>query len=104
MEEAKLNYWLNQLKDVSDFVLITILKERADEKVREVWKEEEILEETIPLKNVSEGFDIRNIGEVKKKWPAKCTQCGCQTEVPFEPRYNSPIYCPECYKNKGGRR
>jgi len=26
-----------------------------------------------------------------------CAECGCETEVPFEPREGRPVYCSECY-------
>jgi len=26
-----------------------------------------------------------------------CADCGCETEVPFEPREGRPVYCSECY-------
>ena len=27
-----------------------------------------------------------------------CSECGCETTVPFEPRLDKPVYCQECYK------
>jgi CxxC-x17-CxxC domain-containing protein len=30
--------------------------------------------------------------------PAKCAQCGKDTEVPFEPRGDKPVYCSDCYR------
>lgn len=29
--------------------------------------------------------------------PAVCSQCGKETEVPFEPREGRPVYCSDCY-------
>jgi CxxC-x17-CxxC domain-containing protein len=26
-----------------------------------------------------------------------CAQCGKQTEVPFQPRGDKPVYCSDCY-------
>jgi CxxC-x17-CxxC domain-containing protein len=26
-----------------------------------------------------------------------CAQCGQETEVPFEPREDRPVYCSDCY-------
>ncbi len=26
-----------------------------------------------------------------------CASCGVETEVPFEPRQDRPVYCSECY-------
>lgn len=28
---------------------------------------------------------------------AVCAQCGAETQVPFLPKNNRPIYCSECY-------
>jgi CxxC-x17-CxxC domain-containing protein len=33
-----------------------------------------------------------------------CSQCGKETEVPFEPRQGRPVYCRDCYNAvKAGR-
>jgi CxxC-x17-CxxC domain-containing protein len=32
--------------------------------------------------------------------PATCSACGKQTEVPFEPSGNKPVYCRECYQSR----
>src|SRR3990170_182781 len=34
----------------------------------------------------------------KQMFPAKCAQCGKDTEVPFEPRGDRPVYCNDCYR------
>ncbi len=31
-------------------------------------------------------------------FPVTCSQCGKQTEVPFEPRGDRPVYCSDCYR------
>lgn len=37
----------------------------------------------------------------KKMYPATCSDCGQETEVPFEPKDPSrPIYCRECYSKQ----
>ena len=33
----------------------------------------------------------------RQMFPAVCASCGCDTEVPFEPREERPVYCSECY-------
>ncbi|HDL90526.1 MAG TPA: zinc-binding protein [Thermodesulforhabdus norvegica] len=33
----------------------------------------------------------------RQMFPAICAQCGKDTEVPFEPRQDRPVYCSECY-------
>ena len=29
-----------------------------------------------------------------------CNACGCETEVPFKPMNNKPVYCNECFQKK----
>ena len=33
----------------------------------------------------------------RRMFPVVCAQCGKDTEVPFEPRGDRPVYCSECY-------
>ena len=33
----------------------------------------------------------------RQMFPVVCAQCGRDTEVPFEPREDRPVYCSECY-------
>jgi CxxC-x17-CxxC domain-containing protein len=33
----------------------------------------------------------------RQMFPAICSECGKETEVPFEPRDGRPVYCRECY-------
>ncbi|MDD5702960.1 MAG: zinc-ribbon domain containing protein [Dehalococcoidales bacterium] len=42
-----------------------------------------------------------NSGGSRQMYPATCAQCGQETQVPFQPRGDKPVYCRECYmKNK----
>lgn len=34
--------------------------------------------------------------------PAVCAQCGKDTQVPFQPRGDRPVYCSDCYSRQGG--
>jgi CxxC-x17-CxxC domain-containing protein len=45
----------------------------------------------------SGGF--RNSGP-REMYPVTCAQCGKQTEVPFQPRGDKPVYCRECFATK----
>ncbi len=36
-------------------------------------------------------------GGQRRMYPAVCAGCGVETEVPFEPREDRPVYCRECY-------
>lgn len=41
----------------------------------------------------------------RQMFPAVCAECGTDTQVPFEPREDRPVYCSSCYnKNKGNSR
>ncbi|RPJ55851.1 MAG: zinc-binding protein [Dehalococcoidia bacterium] len=35
----------------------------------------------------------------RQMFSATCAQCGKQTEVPFEPRQDRPVYCSDCYNS-----
>jgi CxxC-x17-CxxC domain-containing protein len=37
-------------------------------------------------------------GARRQMYPAVCSECGKQTEVPFEPRSGKPVYCSDCYR------
>jgi len=47
-------------------------------------------------------FDNRNKGR-SEMFPATCTKCGKNCEVPFRPSSGKPIYCSNCFEDKGGR-
>lgn len=34
----------------------------------------------------------------REMFPAKCAECGKDTQVPFEPRQGRPVYCSDCYR------
>ncbi len=36
----------------------------------------------------------------REMFPVTCAQCGKQTEVPFQPRGDRPVYCSECYSKQ----
>ncbi len=33
----------------------------------------------------------------RQMYPAVCSQCGRETQVPFQPRGDKPVYCSECF-------
>jgi len=40
----------------------------------------------------------------REMFPATCSQCGKETQVPFQPRGDKPVYCSECFESvRGGR-
>lgn len=36
-------------------------------------------------------------GSPRVMHPAVCASCGAETEVPFEPTGERPVYCSDCY-------
>ncbi len=47
----------------------------------------------------SGGSGNRNYGSAPRQmFPVKCAACGKDTEVPFEPRGDRPVYCSDCYR------
>ncbi len=47
------------------------------------------------------------MSEERKMYPIKCSDCGKDAEVPFQPKEGRPVYCKEClpkHRSGGGRR
>ncbi len=40
--------------------------------------------------------------EPRQMYPAVCASCGKETEVPFQPRGDKPVYCSDCYARERG--
>ncbi|MBA3337067.1 MAG: zinc-ribbon domain containing protein [Chloroflexia bacterium] len=36
----------------------------------------------------------------RQMYPAVCSNCGKETEVPFQPRTDKPVYCRECFQDR----
>ena len=36
----------------------------------------------------------------RQMYPVVCAECGQQTEVPFEPRGDRPVYCRTCFASR----
>ena len=43
------------------------------------------------------GSDDYAYGSRRQMFPAVCAECGKETEVPFQPREDRPVYCRDCY-------
>jgi len=41
-------------------------------------------------------------GGERQMYPAVCAQCGKNTEVPFQPRGDRPVYCSDCFRTQQG--
>ncbi len=48
-------------------------------------------------RNSGESFGGGSRGGERQMYPAVCAQCGKETEVPFQPRGDRPVYCSDCY-------
>lgn len=35
----------------------------------------------------------------RQMYPATCSGCGIQTQVPFQPNGSKPVYCRECFQS-----
>ena len=44
----------------------------------------------------SGGFD----SSPRQMYPTVCAQCGVETEVPFLPTGDRPVYCSDCYRER----
>lgn len=40
----------------------------------------------------------------RQMFPVKCSSCGRDAQVPFEPRGDRPVYCSDCYRKTGAVR
>ncbi len=41
-------------------------------------------------------------GGERQMYPAVCAECGCETQVPFAPRSDRPVYCRDCFQKTRG--
>ena len=48
----------------------------------------------------SGGYERRE----RQMFPATCSQCGKETQVPFQPREDRPVYCSDCFAQQRGER
>ncbi|MGH2535479.1 MAG: CxxC-x17-CxxC domain-containing protein [Thermomicrobiales bacterium] len=39
-------------------------------------------------------------GGERQMYPAICSNCGKETEVPFQPSMDKPVYCRECFQER----
>ncbi|MBA4438202.1 MAG: DNA-directed RNA polymerase [Nitrosopumilaceae archaeon] len=40
----------------------------------------------------------------RKMYPCTCSDCGKDSEVPFEPKQDRPVYCKECLPKHQSRK
>ncbi len=46
------------------------------------------------------GAEARGSSGPREMFPAVCAQCGKETQVPFQPHSDKPVYCSECFAAK----
>jgi CxxC-x17-CxxC domain-containing protein len=42
----------------------------------------------------------RSFGGQRETHAATCAECGEETQVPFKPRGDKPVYCRDCYQKR----
>ena len=42
----------------------------------------------------------REGGEQRQMYKVVCAECGKETEVPFEPKNDRPVYCRDCFSKR----
>ncbi len=40
----------------------------------------------------------------RKMYTIKCSECGKDDQVPFQPKGDRPVYCRDCFRSKSPRR
>ena len=46
----------------------------------------------------SRSYGSSYYGSSRQMFPVVCAECGINTEVPFQPRDDRPVYCRDCYR------
>ena len=41
-------------------------------------------------------------GGAREMFSATCSSCGKEAQVPFQPSGDKPVYCSECFQQRGG--
>ena len=41
----------------------------------------------------------KNSGRPREMFTVVCADCGTETQVPFQPRNERPVYCRDCFEN-----
>jgi len=44
------------------------------------------------------------MSEERKMYPCTCSDCGKESEVPFQPKEGRPVYCRECLPKHRSKR
>ncbi|HWR44220.1 zinc-ribbon domain containing protein [Sporomusa sp.] len=49
------------------------------------------------------GFNNRGGSQQREMHAVTCSECGKQTEVPFRPSGDRPVYCRDCFSQNNNR-
>jgi CxxC-x17-CxxC domain-containing protein len=49
-------------------------------------------------------YDGASSRQQREMFPAVCGQCGKDTQVPFQPRGDRPVYCSDCFRAMPAKR
>lgn len=80
-------------------------KDEVEEKAEEEVKEEAKVEESAAA--APAGSDAKPTGtdqQGRQLYEIKCSKCGNQTEVPFKPSGDRPVYCRDCFMQQKNSR
>jgi CxxC-x17-CxxC domain-containing protein len=47
------------------------------------------------------GGSMASDGGGRARFPAVCSECGKETQVPFRPTAGKPVYCRDCFHKRG---
>jgi len=85
----------NKDKQVTD-------KPVKEPKIEEVKVKEPVSSPTAPIDDAVTSAGTDQLG--RQLYNVKCAKCGKQTQVPFKPSGDRPVYCRDCYmeQRKGG--
>ena len=77
-------------------------KKVTDKPVKETKVEEPVSSPTAPTDDAVTPAGTDQLG--RQLYNVKCAKCGKQTQVPFKPSGDRPVYCRDCYmeQRKGG--
>ncbi|NIO22860.1 MAG: zinc-binding protein [Candidatus Aenigmarchaeota archaeon] len=82
-------------------------KEKPEEEVQEEEQKEEEVEEEQPAEEAAAAQTAEEAGKDKfgrTLYRVKCSDCGKETEVPFKPSGDRPVYCRDCYQKHRERK
>ena len=77
----------------------------SEEEIKEQEKteEQEETQEQAP-ETQEQAPETQETHEERKMYKAICSECGKETEVPFKPDPDRPVYCKECFQKKRRKR